>query len=236
MTADKSEITAVVDRRYSCGDAARMLDFTSALYLGMAHPWRSLRPWDELTSGRPAALSAPEGAEEAALQLAELQGCKSATLGTSTLHLFWDLFDMLSAERITVYPDAGIYPIAQWGIDRSAMRGIPVKVFDHHDSEMLRRHLRSESRRPVVVTDGFCPGCGKAAPISADAAALRSKRGYLVVDDTQAVGILGGGRTSAQPYGFGGSGSLRWSNVQEPGVVAVSSLAKGFGVPLAVLA
>jgi 8-amino-7-oxononanoate synthase len=213
-----------------------MLDFTSALYLGMVHPWSSLRPWDQLTSGRPAALSPPDGAQEAALQLAELQGCKSATLGTSTLHLFWDLFDMLAAKHITVYPDAGIYPIARWGIEHSAMRGLPVKVFNHHDSEMLRKRLRNESRRPVVVTDGFCPGCGEAAPIAEYVSAIQSKRGYLVVDDTQALGILGAGRSPAQPYGHGGSGSLRWNNVQESSVIAVSSLAKGFGVPLAVLA
>ena len=213
-----------------------MLDFTSALYLGMVHPWSSLRPWDELTSGRPAALRSSEGAADAALQLAELQGFTSATLGTSTLHLFWDLFDMLAAEHITVYPDAGIYPIARWGIERSAMRGTPVRVFDHHDADMLRRRVRRESRRPVVVTDGFCPGCGEAAPISEYVEAIRSKQGYLIIDDTQALGILGAGPSAAQPYGFGGSGSLRWHNVEASGVIAVSSLAKGFGVPLAVLA
>jgi 8-amino-7-oxononanoate synthase len=66
--------------------------------------------------------------------------------------------------------------------------------------------------------------------------AIRSKRGCLVVDDTQALGILGTGRRAAQPYGFGGSGSLRWNDVDASGVIVVSSLAKGFGVPLAVLA
>jgi len=90
-----------------------MIDFTSALYLGMRHPHQSLRPWTELTTGRPAALESPREAERLARQLARLLGCERATLGTSTLHLFWDLFEVLAREPIAIYTDAGAYPIAR---------------------------------------------------------------------------------------------------------------------------
>jgi len=41
-----------------------VLDFTSALYLGLRHPSGSLRPWARFTLGVPAALAAPPEAEQ----------------------------------------------------------------------------------------------------------------------------------------------------------------------------
>lgn len=60
-----------------------MLDFTSALYLGLRHPSGSLWPWSQFTTGRPAALAIPASQERVAEALAELQGCERATLGPS---------------------------------------------------------------------------------------------------------------------------------------------------------
>jgi 8-amino-7-oxononanoate synthase len=57
----------------------------------------------------------------------------------------------------------------------------------------------------------------------------------VIVDDTQALGILGASPSRAAPYGKGGGGSLKWANLFSPNVLMISSLAKGFGVPLAVL-
>jgi 8-amino-7-oxononanoate synthase len=86
------------------------------------------------------------------------------------------------------------------------------------------------------VTDGFCPGCGKPAPLAAYLENTRAFGGQLIVDDTQALGILGHSPGPGAPYGTGGGGSLRWSNVVDPDMLVGSSLAKGFGVPVAVLA
>src|SRR5262245_64902371 len=100
-----------------------VLDFTSALYLGLLHPSRVLRPWTQLTTGVPAALAPPPGAVAVTARLAALQGCERATLGTSTLHLFWDLFGLFPAREIAIYLDAGTYAIAGWGVERAAARG-----------------------------------------------------------------------------------------------------------------
>lgn len=216
-----------------------MLDFTSALYLGMRHPIGSLRPWDQLTTGRPAGLASPTRAFAVAQQLAALQGCERAVLVPSTLHLFWDLFTTLASERIAIYMDTGTYAIVRWGVERAAARGVPVRTFHHHDSESLRARLRRNARpgiRPVVVTDGFCPACGGPAPIPAYLEHLRPYGGCLVLDDTQALGILGYRPSPRAPYGSGGGGSLRWSHASGQDVIVGSSLAKGFGVPVAVLA
>lgn len=214
------------------------LNFTSSLYLGFWHESTSLRPWSRLTTGKPAALLEPTGSEAIAHQLAKLLGCDQALLASSTLHLFWDLFGMLANERVAIFQDDGAYSMAQWGIERAACRGVPVHRFPHKDVESLQRLLKrpAAGRRPVVVTDGICTTCGCAVPIKAYYEAVRRAGGLLVVDDTQALGILGTRQERAGPYGRGGGGSLRYQNLSGSSVIVISSLAKGFGAPLGVLA
>jgi 8-amino-7-oxononanoate synthase len=65
---------------------------------------------------------------------------------------------------------------------------------------------------------------------------VRERDGYLVVDDTQALGILGKDRAQDAPYGRGGAGTPAWYGVEGPELIMGSSLAKGFGAPLAVIA
>ena len=213
------------------------LDFTSSLYLDFRHDSRSLRPWSQLTTGRPAALVRPPGSEPVAGRLARLQGCEAATLAPATLHLFWDLFGLWAGRRVAIYLDAGTYPIARWGVERAAGQGVPVRRFPHQDAEALRRLLQKEAgnRQPVVVADGICTACGCAAPIADYLEVTRQAGGLLVVDDTQALGILGHSPGPGRPYGQGGGGSLRYSGLGGPDVLVVSSLAKGFGAPLAAL-
>ena len=216
-----------------------MPDFTSALYLGLRHGHASLRPWRALTTGRPGALAEPPGAREAAAELAALMGCEAATLVPSTLHLFWDLFGVVAPGGASLHLDAGAYAVARWGAERARGRGVPVRAFRHHDAEALRRSLHRLPRgaRPVVVADGFCPGCGRAAPVPEYLAAVRERGGLLVLDDTQALGVLGEDPGPGAPYGRGGGGTLRRFGIAEaPDILVGASLAKGFGVPGAVLA
>jgi 8-amino-7-oxononanoate synthase len=219
---------------------ADVLDFTSASYLGLRHPHRALRPWPQLTTGVPAALAEPGSAGALAARIAGLVGTERALLAASTLHAFWDLFVTLGASRLACYVDAGAYPIAGWGIERAAGRGTLVRRFPHQDAGALTRLLRAQAGRldrlPVVVTDGVCPGCGRPAPVRRYLAALRPHGGLLVIDDTQALGIFGRDVAQNPPYGRGGGGSLRRAQLTSPDILIVSSLAKAFGVPVAVIA
>ena len=206
-----------------------MLDFTSALYLGLRHPSPSLRPWPGLTTGKPAALQPPPGSAAIAGEFAALVGCERATPVASTLHLFWDLFGLLARDRVRIYMDEGCYAIARWGVERSAARGAAVREFPHRDVTALRHLIeqdRHARRRPVVVADGYCPTCGGAAPVKEFLQCVVPYNGYVVLDDTQALGLLG----------KQGGGSLRWQGVKSPHVIVGSSLAKGFGAPMAMLA
>lgn len=216
-----------------------MLDFTSALYLGLRHSTEELRPWAQLTTGRPAALEPSPEAVCAGDALARMLSCEKAVLAPSTLHLFWDLFEVLASEPISIYADAGIYPAARWGIERAAAKGAPAAMFEMHDVRALGRLLHRDrrlGRRPVVVTDGLFVGTGRIAPLPDYAKLAREHNGYVVVDDTQAFGLLGEGPTETDPFGTGGGGAPAFLNVKGPELIIANSLAKSFGAPLAVLA
>jgi 8-amino-7-oxononanoate synthase len=211
-------------------------DFTSALYLGFGHPSAALRPWAQLTTGAPAALVAPPGSAVVGRALAALVGCERAALAPSTLHLFWDLFAVLAGPEDAIYVDGEAYPIARWGVERAAGRGVAVRSFSHHDPAALSRLVRREPRRPLVVVDGVCPECGRPSPLREYLAILAPRDGCVVVDDTQALGILGRSPGPDAPYGRGGGGSLRLHGLRSNRVVLGASLAKAFGAPLAMVA
>ncbi len=224
----------------SFSDVQQMrLDFTSALYLGMKHSSEDLLAWDSLTTGVPAALKEPKLARQLSGQLAKMMGAEAGIAYPSTLHLFRDLFDLMIREDVLFLLDDKAYPISSWGIDGAWVKSVQVLHFPHGDSQRLKGLLRSNLRkgqRPVIVTDGWCPQCGRAMPLQTYISLLKPFGGILVIDDTQALGILGKRPTRQMPYGFGGGGILPWLGLQGSNIVIGSSLAKGFGVPFAVLA
>lgn len=218
---------------------AREIDFTSSLYLGFDHPSCLLPSFDQLTTGAPAAVRSPKTASTLARRLAELIGCEDGLLVPSTLHLFWDLFGILSGPQTGILLASNAYPILRWGVERAAANGTPVQLFSQQNVSKLWTEANKLSRRglrPVIASDGMLTREGRAAPLSDFLAIARAFGGYLVVDDTQALGLLGHSPSSSKPYGLGGGGSLQWHGISGPDVIVGDSLAKGFGVPLAVLA
>jgi 8-amino-7-oxononanoate synthase len=213
-----------------------VIDFTSALYLGLDHASRSLPGWDRLTLGKPAALEAPPGAVTAEKRLATLIGCERALLATSTLHLFLDLFTVLAQRNVNIFLDSGSYPVARWGVERAAYWGTRVTSFRQHDPRDLQEALRrGDGKLPLIVADGYCPGCGRRAPIAEYLAQAEARGGFLVVDDSQALGIFGTPAPWA-PYGMGGGGSMQRAGLTSDRLIVGASLAKAFGAPVAVLA
>lgn len=213
-----------------------MLDFTSALYLGLEHASVRLPGWERLTLGKPAALAAPPGADRVEQRLAALIGCERALLAASTLHLFWDLFALLAQANVNIFLDEGAYPIVQWGVERAACSGTLVMRFRQHDPQALREALaQADGKVPVIVTDGYCPGCGRLGPIAEYLQQATARGGFLVVDDSQALGIFGK-RSRWTPYGAGGGGSMQRAGLTSDRLIIGSSLAKAFGAPVAVLA
>lgn len=164
-----------------------------------------------------------------ARELAALQGTEAATLLPSTLHLFWDLFGLLAPRGSVVCVEAGTYAVARWGIERAASCGAVVLEFEAGDMVALEGLVEVTAparRRLLIACDGLRPGSDTPTPLAAYAALARRHGGCLVIDDTQALGVLGAG----------GGGSLRQHGIKGAPVIVGASLAKGFGVPVAVLA
>ena len=89
-----------------------MLDFTSSCYLGIDHSHANLKPWSQLTTGKPAALYEPKAYRRVAKRIAQMQGMEAGAIAQSTLHLFWDLFGTLGRENFVAFVDALI--IRRW--------------------------------------------------------------------------------------------------------------------------
>jgi 8-amino-7-oxononanoate synthase len=218
------------------------MDFTSSLYLAMKHPGTTLQAWEQLTTGVPAVLGEPALNKQVASQVARLQGLECGLTGPSTLHLYWDLYHVLSRRQVTVFIDEFIYPVSRYGIEQLLVNKIPVVHFRHHDAEHLQQLIQLHCKganKPIVLTDGWCPVCGRAAPVERYTALLNGLNGRLLIDDTQAFGILGAGAGNGFPYGTGGGGVLQWKQPaagQTRCITTIVSLAKAWGVPMAVMA
>ncbi|MDO7847524.1 aminotransferase class I/II-fold pyridoxal phosphate-dependent enzyme [Hymenobacter sp. M29] len=218
-----------------------MLDFTSALYLGpQALP--PPPPGLALTTGRPAVLTQDDRAHWAAHTVAQRQGLEAGEMAPSTLHLFWDVLALVPPRGVVLL-DERLYPVGQWGSLRARLRGLPVVKFQSDNLPGLAGLLhtyRQQGRTPWLLTDGWLPGRGP-APLAQYHALLAPCPGaVLLVDDTQAFGVLGGRPCPSRPLGQGGGGLLPWAGVAPhapgPELLTISSLAKGLGVPVAVLA
>jgi 8-amino-7-oxononanoate synthase len=206
-------------------------DFTSSLYLGLRHASGSLEPWSSLTTGVPAALRAPPQSDAVARSLAALVGTERAVLYPSTLHAFCDLLALLGRDDVELVMEAGSYPIAAWALERAAARGVTTSVVSD-----VTGAFATVRRRPVLIADGVRTGRDRQPPIRRWLDLTRSRGGLLVLDDTQALGVLGTQPRADSPYGDGGGGSVRHAGVRADGAVVVASLAKAFGAPVAVVA
>lgn len=206
-----------------------MIDLTRAQYLGMAHPSTSLRAWSALTTGRPAVLD--RGPVELCTRTARLLGSQSATLAPSTLHVVTDLYAALPQRVRAIHVDACAYAVTRWGLERARLRGVQVRRF--HGVAELEARLRPGD---AIVTDAMCMSCRCVKPLRTLARLAQRLDGWLVVDDTQGVGVLGAAPTPRLPFGRGGAGTLAWCDAPRDRVIVLGSLAKGLGVPLAFLA
>jgi 8-amino-7-oxononanoate synthase len=214
------------------------MDFSSSLYLNMQHRSGEIGGWATLGAGFPAAFSEAPAAVLIARQLAALQGLEDGLIAPSTLHLFWDWFGGLHPSRHCIFADEHLYLVAGSGIERAIGKGVPAFRFRHHAPDNLAYELKRRLRpgiQPIVVTDGWCPFCGKPAPIGDYLKLVETYDGLLVLDDTQALGLLGANSSPGTPFGHGGGGLLRHLDLRSPRVIVIASLAKAFGVPLAVI-
>jgi 8-amino-7-oxononanoate synthase len=215
-----------------------VIRFSSALYLGFHHGSHTLPAWEHLTTGMPAAMEESPLCAGVEAGLCDLMGCGGAAVAPSTLQAFWDVFEMLAHDDVDILVDGGTYAVARWGVEHAACRGARAEEFRTHDAEALRRLVWDRRgrnhRRVAVVADGVDALKGRLTPLGAYLDIAEAAGGVLIVDDTQALGLLGR-RKPGSPFGVGGGRlhSMAWAGGRR--VVSVASLAKGFGAPIAIV-
>ena len=216
-----------------------MVDFTSALYLGHSPLSIPFPQHLSVTTGKPAALYEPCLHQLVAREVARKQGLERGILAPSTLHVFWDIVSLLNPSNVVLI-DKGMYPLGRWGAMRALFKKVPVVTFETNRLEQLGRLVytyQQQNRIPWIVTDGWHMARAQPAPLAQYLEILKSCReSILLVDDTQAFGILGQRERVGLPYGRGGGGCIPYLGLQSPKLLTVTSLAKGLGVPVAVLA
>jgi 8-amino-7-oxononanoate synthase len=213
----------------------RPVDLTSSLFLGYRHGSATMPAWPRLTTGVPAGLREAPAASAVAGAVATAQGAAAGLVSRSTLHALGDVLGEMPREGDLVAVDEFSYPITRWAVLRAIEKGAILREYRHHHPGNLRS---APGRRLFLVTDGWCPGCSRPAPLRwLQRLAVRSG-GLVIVDDTLAAGVLGARPERARRPGdrFGdGTGTVRWCGLDHRAVLWVASLAKAFGSPLTVV-
>lgn len=213
-----------------------MIDFATALYLGLQHPATQLGFYPALTTGAPASLATAPLATLLAAQAAELQGCEAGMVAPSTLHLAIDVFDRLGRTHALI-ADEALYPVMRWGLERVMGMGVQVTWFRHGDLADLTRQIKQRwgGRPPAVITDATRRE-GAPVPLARYLKLVQRYGGLIVVDHSQMLGLMGEHPSAPQPWGQGGGGALRYAALgRTQPVLLLASWAKAFGAPLATL-
>lgn len=210
------------------GHAAPQVDFTSSLFLGLHHDSDSLPSWGSLTTGVPAVLGTTASAHRVAETVAAAQGAQAGVVSRSAMHALMDVMGMFPQRRDVVAIDASAYPLAWWAALRAAANGAVVRSYPHHRPDSI---TAEPGRRLFLLTDGWCPGCNRPAPLPQLQQLATETGGALIVDDSLAYGVLGH-RRQGEPFGDG-AGTPAWFGLEPAGIIWVASLAKAYGAPLA---
>lgn len=216
--------------------------FASANYLSFEPPCTCRSPafGGRQTLGLPAFLARDADSADLEQALAAWLRQPGALLGKSTFHLLVDLMTIASSQGpVLIHRES-------YSLTRLAARVLPpAAVRSFASVQDARRFLKGCSmgdaagrsrRRPTLFVDGWSLR-GSLPPLGDVAEVATRAGGRLVVDDTQAIGVLGEpvseSFAKSLPWGKGGSGTPAFLGVTPTSVVTVASLGKAFGIPIA---
>ncbi len=215
-----------------------MLDFTSASYLGSEFSNIDFCLKTSLTIGKPAFLKEPLLNRWVGNQIAQMQGLESGVIAPSSLHLFWDLFGILS-ENYVVFIEENTYPIGQWGAIHADSRNLSVIRFQAENlrklQELIMQNCHSK-QKPLIVCDAIDIDSGKISPLKEYLQLVEPFKGNLLIDDTQTFGVFGENSNKNHVFGYFGGGILKFLKIDSSKILTITSLSKAFGVPVSILA
>ena len=197
------------DATLSGADGARLVDFASNDYLGLAaDPRPAAAAAEQLASEGLGAGAARLIAGDHPLHhqleaaLAALKGVPRAVLFASGWSANAGAIPALAGSGDAIYSDALNHASL---IDGSRLSRATVRVFPHRDVDALDAMLRADVgrfRRRWLVVEGVYSMDGDLFPLDALARLARTHDAFTYVDDAHATGVLGpGGRGSAAHWG-----------------------------------
>lgn len=213
------------------------VDLSSAVFLG---PAPRVAFVGALASGKPSVLEEPPGTRRITEAWAASHDVEDAVLARSAFHGLLDAIEATAGNGSTLLVDGDSYEVARWAVAAAcagsrARKEVRVVTYRHLDADDAALRSRAVRGPVVVVTDGLCGSCLRPAPLGRLCSLARRTGGRVVVDDTLAAGVLGTRTAGSGPLGLGGGGTAAWLGAAGRELVVVSSLAKGYGVPLAVV-
>jgi 8-amino-7-oxononanoate synthase len=215
-----------------------VVNFASANHLGLeVGRWlgeggvAAMEPWG-LSIGLPSSVASDAPTEELQQELAALVCAEAARVGPSTLHLLLDAVTTLAGAGGTVALPRRAYTLSETVAQRARGAGCAVIRFEPDRVDRLAVGLRS-ARRPLVILATSVEYPGVIVPLRPLLDLACAARGFLVVDDTPAMGLLGR-PAPGHPHGIGGGGGVLWNGLRPEGsLIQVAGLCKAFSVPLA---
>jgi 8-amino-7-oxononanoate synthase len=218
---------AAVDGACIVVDGARLLNFASNDYLGLAqHPAltealvRAAQQWG--VGAGAAHLLGGHRAEHAALEekLARWTGRERALLFSTgymaNLGVLQALFDSTGRSLGSAAPgDGEAAPAGAWCLqdklnhasllDAARLCGAQLRRYVHADVASARRQLQAHPHAPALVaSDGVFSMDGDVAPLAELAALCRAEAATLMIDDAHGIGVRGaGGAGSVVAAGLG---------------------------------
>ncbi|MEQ7735175.1 hypothetical protein, partial [Escherichia coli] len=109
--------------------------------------------------------------------VARQQQAESGLVARSALHGMIDILQVLPRPGDLLLVDRGVYPLTQWACRAAATRGVRVVTFPH-----FRPPAVVPSAKTWLVTDAWCQGCGRPAPLAAMQRLVAGTGGGVIVD------------------------------------------------------
>jgi 8-amino-7-oxononanoate synthase len=156
-------------------------------------------------------------------------GSKETILGHTITVTGFSCMPKLVGQGVVIV-DSKLHTVVYEACRLAKGHGATLDRFAHQDLNSLEAKLiQYKSTCPkIIAIDGVYSISSEKAPIAEMVKLCEKYDAWLYVDDAHGFGVLGRGPTQSNPYGFGGRGTVDYSNVPMDRVFYVSSFAKAF--------
>lgn len=240
----QQRIRSVEGRKVQIGQQS-VISFVSASYLGLERDQRVVEAASRVAAswgfslGMPRLLAFDPFTKALENELASFLGLEHCLVFPSTTHAALDIVPTAAGQDGAVFVDDWTYPTLWEGIHAAARVGARIFRFPHSSLSVLARQLRSarNARNRIILCDGVYPEGGAPAPILEMAFLAERFGGWLCVDDSHGLGVLGRQPIDRRhPYGRGGGGVARYFDLSVEKLLVMGTLSKALGIPLAFVA